>query len=150
MIKSFRGRLTDGEQERIRLHTNDGLTGYKIVKFQIMDSEPGVSVDVEHVVKVYTKEQDSITGTIDFRDPLLLAAGFSKLGNGPSELLAETIIFDNMTVNQDVFVTALDNSAANGTVNYYIEMERVKLSHDEAAVATLKDMRAGPDTRFGP
>jgi hypothetical protein len=24
------------------------------------------------------------------------------------------------------------------------------LSKDEAAVATLKDMRAGPDTNFGP
>ena len=34
--------------------------------------------------------------------------------------------------------------------NYYIELEQVKLDLNEATVATLKDMRAGPDTNFGP
>ena len=36
MIKSYRGLIADGAQDRIPLHTNDGKTGYKIVKFQIM------------------------------------------------------------------------------------------------------------------
>ena len=41
MIKSFRGILADGAEERITLHTNDGKTGYRIVKFQIIVPEPG-------------------------------------------------------------------------------------------------------------
>ena len=35
MIKSFRGQLADEEQDTIRLSTKNGLTGYKINKFQI-------------------------------------------------------------------------------------------------------------------
>jgi hypothetical protein len=36
MIKSFRGKLADDQIETIRLSTNDGLTGYRIVKIQLM------------------------------------------------------------------------------------------------------------------
>mgnify|MGYP003628483199 FL=1 len=42
MIKSFRGVLADGGQDRIRLSTKDGLTGYKVVKFQTMSVSPGL------------------------------------------------------------------------------------------------------------
>ena len=35
-IKSFRGRMADGDQITIRLSTNDGKTGYMIKKFQMM------------------------------------------------------------------------------------------------------------------
>ena len=35
MNKTFKGKLADGEELRIRLSTNDGLTGYKIIKFQL-------------------------------------------------------------------------------------------------------------------
>ena len=33
-IKSFKGKLANGGQNTIVLHTNDGTTGYKIVKFE--------------------------------------------------------------------------------------------------------------------
>jgi len=42
-----------------------------------------------------------------------------------------------MTFNQDVYVTA----ATDESINYYIEMEQVKLALDENTVATLKDIR---------
>ena len=32
-VKSFKGKLADGEEKKIRLSTNKGLTGYKIKKF---------------------------------------------------------------------------------------------------------------------
>jgi hypothetical protein len=35
VMKSFRGKLADGEQERISLSTNNGLTGYRVTKFQL-------------------------------------------------------------------------------------------------------------------
>ena len=53
-----------------------------------------------------------------------------------------------MTFNQDIFVT-IDDSQNVAGANFYLELEQVKLSKDEATVATLKDMRAGPDTNFG-
>ena len=153
MKKSFRGLLANDSQEQIRLSTNNGLTGYKIVKFQVI----GISenVDYETVVQIFTKNQSTdaggpgITDTINFTDPLLLAAATYGDTTSGSVQNDQTVIFDNMTINQDIFVTT---KATNGTtaINYYIELEQVKLSKDEATVATLKDMRAGPDTNFGP
>ena len=68
-------------------------------------------------------------------------------GNNNNTVLTQVVtIFDNMTFNQDIYVTA---TSTDGNMNYYVELEQVKLSKDEAAVATLKDMRAGPDTNFG-
>ena len=54
-----------------------------------------------------------------------------------------------MTFNQDIFISAAE-LVGSLPINYIIELEQVKLSRDEATVATLKDMRAGPDTNFGP
>ena len=51
-----------------------------------------------------------------------------------------TIVFDNTTFNQDIFVT-LKGHDHTTDVNYYIELEQVKLSLDENTVATLKDIR---------
>ena len=147
MKKSFRGLLADDSQEQIRLSTNNGLTGYKIVKFQVL----GISenVDYETVVQIFTKEQDTISDTINFTDPLLLAAASYGDTTSGSVQNDQTVIFDNMGFNQDIFITA---KATNGStaINYYLELEQFTLSKDEATVATLKDMRAGPDTNFGP
>ena len=51
-IKTFRGLLEDGAQERIRLETLDGKTGYRINKFQIMNEEAGAAAnEMESTVK---------------------------------------------------------------------------------------------------
>ena len=39
-IKSFKGLLADQTQEIIRLGTNNGMTGYRIVKLQSIPNEP--------------------------------------------------------------------------------------------------------------
>jgi len=41
MIKTFRGLIADGETDTIVLHTNDGSIGYRIVKFQVIQEQPG-------------------------------------------------------------------------------------------------------------
>ena len=154
MIKSFRGKLADGELKTIRLSTNNGLTGYRIVKFKIIEQTPGVG-NTESLVQVYTTDTDetntlrTASTTIDFTDPTLLAVAFWNT-NASTATFNEAIIFDNVKFNQDIYIAHKDITASGETINYYIELEQVKLSHDEAAVATLKDMRAGPDTRFGP
>tara|TARA_R100001594_G_scaffold27959_1_gene53051 strand:+ start:1091 stop:1525 length:435 start_codon:yes stop_codon:yes gene_type:complete len=139
-VKSFRGILLDGGQDRIRLSTNNGLTGYKINKFEIMSANPSAGTG-EHIVKIFTFEQTTVTGTVNFADPTLLAAATLKTNSstGNPETIQQ-VIFDHVKFNQDVFVTGIDVNDSNA-INYYIELEQVKLSVDEAAVATLKDMR---------
>ena len=50
------------------------------------------------------------------------------------------LFFDKMVFNQDIYVTHTDNSSA-GFINYYIELEQIKLDTNANTVATLKDMR---------
>ena len=143
MKKSFRGLIADGGQEQIRLSTNNGLTGYRINKFEIMPARPGSSgADFESVVKVFSAEQDSIDGNVNFTDPLLLAAA-AMGGSASLTIYNSTLvsIFDNMVFNQDIFLTHTEKNGSED-INYYLELEQVKLSKDEATVATLKDMRA--------
>ena len=139
MIKSFRGLLADGEEQRIKLSTMKGLVGYKINKFQVINQNPG-STAVKAVVKIYKTEQGSVDALIDFSAPLLLAAAFYEDNDSVTYVHGKTIIFDNEIFNQDIYVTSSEIQGSE-TMNYYIELERVKLSEHEAAVATLKDMR---------
>ena len=55
-IRSFRGLMEDNTQESIALHTNDGLTGYRIVKFQAVPKQP-MTLDQENVIKIYKVPQ---------------------------------------------------------------------------------------------
>ncbi len=148
MRKSFRGLLADGDQERIRLSTNNGLTGYKVIKFQLIAKLPGAQSQ-ESVCKIFTNDPTNVDATIDFTDPTLLGVAYYRDNNNEIYPTSSDIIFDHAVINQDIFITHVD-VAIGQQVNYYIELEQVKLSENEAAVATLKDMRAGPDTNFGP
>ena len=139
-IKSFRGKLEDLTSESISLHTNDGSTGYKIVKFQLMPIK--LNDEQASTVKIFTIPQTGTpTDTIDFSDNTLLAAGtFSQDDTSNNQPEAITVIFDNTTFNQDIYLTHIDGQVGKG-VNYYIELEQIKLALDENTVATLKDIR---------
>ena len=138
-IKTFRGKLADGAQEIIKLSTNNGLTGYKIHKFEILPVEPGES-SVESTVKVYTIEQSSVSNTVDMSDPTLVAAAFYQDGATIDNAQARTLIVDTMVFNQDIFVTHSD-VGGNVDMNYLIELEQIKLDLNRSTVATLKDIR---------
>ena len=139
-VKTFRGLLADGGQDQIRLSTNTGEIGYKIRKFELMPNNPGVG-GPESVSKIFTREQTTIDGVIDFSNSDLLAAAFQKSQEDSANTEVGIItIFDNVVVNQDIFITMTD-MRGNLKTNYYVELEQVKLSTHEAAVATLKDMR---------
>ena len=142
-VKTFRGKLPMGEQQRIHLSTNDGLTGYRINKFQIMNKEAGASAnELESTIKLYTYEQDTVDAVVDFDDPTLLAAAqlgtHASMGTYPQSTI---IIFDNKIFNQDTFVTHKNLHGDVAACNYYIELEQVKLDLNENTVATLKDIR---------
>ena len=142
-IKSFRGKLADGAQEQISLQTNNGLTGYKIVKFEIMSQEPYGGGSGEHLMQIWSIEQTpaSITGDVDFSDQTLLGSAISNNStSGYDNPNVTTVIFDNITFNQDIYVTHHDGQSSLAC-NYHIELEQMPLTLDEQTVATLKDIR---------
>ena len=140
-IKSFRGKLADLASETIHLHTNNGSTGYRIRKFQLMSTQPG-AVDGEHVVQIFSVP-DTVTSlydNIDFSDQTLLAAAFYKTDVAETNTDTQFVIFDHITFNQDIYVVHADVKGAL-PINYHIELEQVKLDLNENTVATLKDIR---------
>ena len=148
MIKTFRGLLADEDTNNIRLGTNNGLTGYKINKFQLIPEQPG-AVTQESVVKIFTTVQKDATGAIEtpdgvinFESPTLLAAGTYIISDNTGQIwnTSTIIVFDDKVFNQDIFITHKDVSSGQ-KVNYYLELEQIKLDINEATVATLKDMR---------
>jgi len=54
--------------------------------------------------------------------------------------LIKIFIFDNEIFNQDIFVTYTTGQGGQ-KINYYLELEQIRLNVDEATVATLKDIR---------
>ena len=139
-IKTFRGMMAADTQDIITLHTNDGSTGYRIVKFQILSKEPFQSGTVEHVIKVYKTTQSTIDDTVDFSDNRLLGVATWHETSDLDESGYGSIIFDNEIFNQDIYVTHSETSGAK-PCNYYLELEQVKLDLNENTVATLKDIR---------
>lgn len=143
MIKTYRGLLADGGQDRIRLRTKTGKTGYRIVKFEIVTSAPSSSS--EHLCQIWKTETAATAGallsTIDFTDSDLL--GIALWSNDSS---AQTnpddfhVIFDKVIVNQDIYVS---NQTINGSnsCNYHIELETTDLSDAQATQATLQALR---------
>jgi len=140
MIKTFRGLLADGGQERIRLSTIKGKVGYKIAKFKLMGTTPGVG-NYEHIVKIWKTEQTSIDGTIDFTDSDLLAAGYLEGDSSRTQTDGMMIIFDNEIFNQDIYVTHEDVHTVSFPCNYYIELEVIPLDDMGAEYTTVKDLR---------
>ena len=138
-IKSFRGQIANGNTETIPLHTNNGSTGYKIVKFEAMPRVPESATE-EATMQIFTiaASAAAANNVVDFSDQTLIGVLFYS-GSGTSTTNPEDkmVIFDNVTFNQDIYLTC--RSTAN--MNYHIELEQVKLSLDENTVATLKDIR---------
>jgi hypothetical protein len=137
-IKTFKGQIPTGLQEKIHLSTNDGLTGYRIRKFQIISKTPG-SNNIELLGQVFLTDQTGSVGTnVDFDNPDLIAVAFHVTQYGPQT----DIIFDQETFNQDVFITMTDASGNTVPGNYYLELEQFKISLNESTFSTLKNIRS--------
>jgi len=139
MIKTFRGKIADGGQDTIVLHTNDGSTGYRIVKFELFNPSPG-AVNFESVVKIWKVAQTTIDGLVDFSDQTLLGAAYLADTDSPAVTTTHIVTFDKEIFNQDIYVTHKDIDTGIAC-NYYLELEQVKLDINANTVATLKDMR---------
>ena len=139
-IKTFRGLITNNTQDTVVLHTNNGSTGYRIVRFEIIPTNP-TAQDSEGIVTIFSTSQAAPSDTINFSDQELLGVGFwtqeAAAHQNPEDV---TIIFDNMIFNQDIYINYKDSKTNDG-MNYLLQLEQVKLSLDENTVATLKDIR---------
>jgi len=142
MIKTFRGLLPDGGQDIIRLSTKKGKIGYRVKNFMLFANAPGTD-DYEHVVKLFKVIQSSVTGTVDFSDGNLLAAGYLEGSGSAAYSDQQMIMFEHEIFNQDIFITH-DTIVGASPVNYYLELETMPLTDNAAAVSTLRDIRLNP------
>jgi len=150
MIKTFRGLLGtavnfNADSLKIMLATNNGSTGYRIVALKLMPYDFGASTsEVEAIVKVYKVDPGTPTPTIDFSDNTLLAAAVMTAdSNANTNGVSFATVFDNEIFNQDITITYYNNKTGElaAFMNFYIELEQIKLDLNENTVATLKDIR---------
>jgi len=134
-IKAFKGMLEDGEQDQIHLSGGKSGTGYRIVKFELCGNKPGV-VSQESVVKIYKVKPTAVDALIDFSDNGLIATGFWFNKSSVDFPVTMKTIFDNEIFNQDIYIT---HSEVDSTepVNYYIELEEVKMTGPQEAVVNF-------------
>ena len=140
MIKTFRGNIPAGAIDTVVLHTNNGETGYRIVTFQLM--LPNSAANIKSSIKIYKTPQTTVTDDVDFSDNTLLAAGMISAKADQTAYPEDmTVFFDKEIFNQDIYLTHQDEQSAGLGINYYIELEQVKLDLSESTIATLKDIR---------
>lgn len=136
---SFRGKIDEGLEERIKLSTIKGKRGYRITKFQTITSSPG-AYDYENTMKIYSKSQGSGSTGVDFTESDLLAVHYSEDDATAAYPISNVVIFDNQVFNQDIYVTSA-NVSGTQPMNYYIELETITLSDIQATQLTLKNLR---------
>jgi hypothetical protein len=137
MIKTFKGILADGGQERIRLQTIKGNVGYKIVKFQLLPYSPGVNMD--SVVKINRVDNKGVApvSLVDFTQTNLLAVGWFYNGTYEND---EIVIFDREIFNQDIYLEHHEDIGSY-SINYYLELEVIPLTDQGAEYTTIKNLR---------
>jgi hypothetical protein len=142
MIKTFRGRMQENQIDVISLHTNDGKTGYRIKALTGMPAKTE-SGSNESVIKIFSTPPSTPASSdlVDFSDNELLGVFYFLRDQGTVGITSETVIFDKMTFNQDIYVTFTDAQSNTDGFNYYVELEQIKLDASQSTVATLKDIR---------
>jgi len=125
-MHSFRGLLVDGGQQRIRIQGATGEIAWRITSFQVM--APSAAENIESVVKIYREEQETPDLTINFNNNELLGAAVisqsATMQNYPDDT---SVIFDRDLFVRNIYVT-LKGADYTADVNYYIELEEVKVS----------------------
>ena len=130
MIKSFRGQIADDTTTTIRLSTNNGLIGYRIVKFEAMPVNP--DTNVETTIAIFKQKVDRSTD-VDFNSPLLLASILYSTSASNLYNPMPVIIFDNEVFNQVYFILNIKGSSGGpATMNFHLELEQVKTDLNEA------------------
>jgi hypothetical protein len=142
-IISFRGLLADEGQDKLFLSTRTGEQGYRIIKFQLFPYNPATFTQESLVMVTKTKQTvaSATNAVTDFSsDDLLGAALYTSDATGANYPEDTVVVFDGEVFNQSIFISHTDQ-AAGAKINYYLELEVMKLNKDEATVATLQNIR---------
>jgi len=132
-VHSFRGQVIDGGQEKIRIQGAVGAIAWRINNFKVLGQDG--NSNYENVTKIFREEQGTVDGTIDFRnDELLAAVIYQQHSVGQTYPLDAIVVFDNALFVRNIYVTC-KNAEGSGPINYYVELEEVKLS--KAGMAQL-------------
>jgi len=124
-VHSFRGLLVNEGQDRIRIQGPVGAIAWRITKFQVMPINANETT--ETVVKIYRETQSSVTTAVDFNEEDLLGAAIINDSTDPGQPPAGIVIFDNALFSRNIYVTQKGHDATPN-INYYIELEEVKVS----------------------
>jgi hypothetical protein len=141
-IKTFRGQLPMGTQEKLHLSTADGLTGYRLKKFELMLKQPG-QVTATVIGKIFLNDQTgSITSDVEFNDTDLIAAHYLVDASNVIYPTSNLIMLDQEIFNQDIYVYITDADGGTNPCNYYIELEQFKIDLNTSTYQTLKNIRS--------
>jgi len=140
-MHSFRGLLADGGQKKIRIQGSVGSIAWRITKFQLFPSTTGSR---DSLVKVWREEQSEVLGDTNFDDDELLGAALSTNRDGDDTDIM--VIFDNSLFVRNIYITHFE-SQGSLSINYYIELEEVKVSAAgmaQLAVAAARRLGLNP------
>jgi hypothetical protein len=134
-VHSFRGTLTQGDQQKIRIEGSVGAIAWRITKFQVIGYNMS-GVDPESTVKIFREKQGTDTSGdpykfIDFDDDELLAAAYFSGASSNSNPIDMVVVFDNALFVRNIYLTHYNATAVGALdvkINYYIELEEVKVS----------------------
>ena len=104
--------------------------------------------NIEYIGKITKKTDPNITAVVDLTDDNVMAVAYYVDNNSTAVPPNDTIIIDNAVTNQDIFVNIVDAAGGSISCNYYIELEKIKLSDIEATQLTLRNLR-NVASRFG-
>jgi len=124
-VHSFRGLLADGDQRKIRIQGSVGAIAWRITKFQVLAVDGDTNTDP--TVKIYREKQSSIVSTVDFTEDELLAAALLNEHESSAYQPTPIVIFDNALFVRNIYISQ-KGASYSLAVNYYIELEEVKVS----------------------
>lgn len=144
MTRTLRGQVVEGELKRLIVDDGRFNHGYKVVRFVVACSPDSASNDAYATLGL-----DEDVGLVwnwgDNRQIAWASSGVSGVGDvrGPWELVDP----DHIAVT-DIYIRArVGSSGGDSIVNYYVELEPVTLSDDQAILALIKE-RSQDDSGF--
>jgi len=131
-VYSFRGLLVDmgatlalEDQRRIRIQGATGDRAWRIIKLELFPVDQ--ASQTESVVQVWREKQSSFATTVNFENDEVLAVALLVAQSNPNYVHSSVTVFDNAIFTRNIWLTHVDAHGANA-VNYYIELEEVKIS----------------------
>jgi hypothetical protein len=139
-VKSFRGKMQKGDIVQVPIHTIKGKVGYRIHKLEGMPVDT-VAGSNEGTLSVWTVAPATAPTDISFDDNRLIGVFYFLRDQGVVAITSESVIFDNVTFNQDIYICYADSQTNTKGFNFHIELEERVLDLAEQTTATLKDIR---------